>query len=222
MRAYFADLLEAFISPSFLGAVKKKYHYPEEDFESLCSVAKAMAPLMERDACWEHRLVSVGLHQEAEVSMTLGRRIDVLQEQYLSQGLLSESYMMEALASELLLQGYSAYNHVVAEETAYHVKRYHFLGSEENYPVERLRELLERLEMPVICNEAFCMIPKKSVAFVAELTKEAGVHCQGICVGCHSRNCPNRMEEGLNIGHIIADMTDVPLSYGYSRIFGKV
>ena len=37
-----------------------KYHYRKEDFESLCSVAKAMLSLVEKDADWDHRLIFVG------------------------------------------------------------------------------------------------------------------------------------------------------------------
>lgn len=195
MRAYFADLLEKFQSPDFARAVCKKYHYREEDLESLCGVAKAMLSTLGKEAGWEHRLVFAEDHWETETAMTLGEGIDTLQEHYLSQGLLSEGYMVEVLAGELLLQGYGAYNRAVEQETSYHVKRYHFPGSGEKYPIESLEALLERLGMPVRCNAAFCMIPKKSVAFTAELTREANVRCQGICMGCSSLSCPNRVGE---------------------------
>ena len=221
MRAYFPELLKEFGNPLFLRTVIPKYHYRKNDFESLCFVARAMLPLMGKDAGWDHRLFFVGEHWETEVCMTLGQGVDTLQEHYLSLGLLSECYMVEVLASELLLQGYKAYNRLVAEETSYHVKRYLYLGSGKNYPIEGLKELLERLEVPVTCNDAYCMIPKKSVAFVAELTEDTNTRCQGICVGCRSRNCPNRMEESIDIGRITADMTGVPLNYGYSRIFWR-
>lgn len=201
MKKYFAELLEEFSPPSFLEGgfplfleeVRKKYHYDAEAYESLCSVAEAMLSPIREEACWEHRLYRAEKGWESEVGITLGKGVDILQEQYLSGQLLSESYMVESLASELLLLGYAAYNRYVAEETPYHVARYHFLGSEEGYPIEGLGALLNRLRLPIVCNEAYCMMPKKSVAFVAELTKEAGVHCRGICVGCHSRNCPNRI-----------------------------
>ena len=43
--------------------------FPEllKEFDSLCSVAKAMLSLMERDVGWDHRLFSVGEHRETEV-----------------------------------------------------------------------------------------------------------------------------------------------------------
>lgn len=81
--------------------------------------------------------------------------------------------------------------------------------------------LLQKLALPVTCNTAYCMIPKKSVVFYAELTKDPFTKCAGICLGCGRRDCPNRMEEKENFPLRFADMTDRPLSYGYARIFPK-
>lgn len=230
MEKFFDQLLNEFLSPEFLDVVRKKYHYGEEQLSELENVASELVPHIRREACWDHRffyesgLAESTAGQEyncAEVVMTLGEGPDIFQEEFAAQGLLSECYMVESLASELLLRGYAAYNRYVAEHTDYHVARYHFLGSGQEFPLDRLGGMLKRLQLPVRCNEAFCMIPKKSVAFVAELTEDETRRCRGICTGCNSGNCPNRMEDGLHLGRMIADMTDVPLSYGYSRIFGR-
>ena len=230
MQAFFTDLLQNFTGEHFLRGVCGKYHYQDTDYQSLLETAEHMLPLMEEQACWNHRLFELPGEQErssekyTEAAITLGEGLDRLQEEYAGKGLLSECYMVETLASELLLQAYGAYNRQVAEKTDYHVARYHFPGSEEAYPLSMLPKLLERLEMPVSCNEALCMTPKKSVVFVAKLTTDETVRCPGICVGCKGpagRNCPNRMEESQQLSRLIADMTDLPLSYGYSRIFGR-
>ncbi len=230
MKKFFDGLLNEFTTPAFLRAVLKKYHYGEEQLQELADVAEKMMPYVRSEACWDHGLLyEAGLadggeeqqYNCAEVLMTLGKGPDILQERFAVRGRLSECYMVESLASELLLRGYAAYNQYIAEHTALHVARYHFPGSGQEFPLERLKGMLERLALPVKCNEAFCMIPKKSVAFVAELTGDAARSCQGICTGCDSRSCPNRMEEGPQLGRMAARMPDVPLSYGYSRIFGR-
>lgn len=222
MQKFFQDIIKKCTSEQFLGDVMQRYHYTPGDREMLLEVSLKMQACMERDAVWEHRMFRNGEKQPmTEVAMTLGQGIDELQENYCSRGLLGEDYMVEALGSELLLRGYTAYNQWIAGHTAYHVVRYHFLGSEENYPLPKLPGLLGRLGLPIRCNEAFCMLPKKSVAFYAALTEEGEVQCQGICVGCRSRSCPNRMEETALRQWSFADMTDRPLPYGYARIFGK-
>lgn len=223
MHEYFRHIIKQCADRDFLKGVCRKYHYHGEDIELLTKVAEKMKPLMLRQAVWEHRLFQKAPYEDyeelAEAVMTLGSEIDLLQEDYLRKGLLSEAYMMEALGSELLLCGYQAYNQWVADNTTWHVARYHFIGSEEEYPIEYLPELLERLGVPVTCNEAFCMLPKKSVAFIAELTQDGQVRCPGICVGCNSKGCPNRMTSAG--GRHALDMTDRPMPYGYARIFGK-
>lgn len=220
---YFREILEHCTSNGFIKDISKKYHYSEQDAPLLLSVVGRMRQCMLREAGWEQRMF---LDEEqrayAEVVMTLGPGVDALQEEYVRQGLLSECYMVEALGSEILLLGYEAYNRWVEAHTAYHVARYYFLGSEERYPLANLPHMLERLaEVSVSCNDAYCMLPKKSVAFYAALTEDPQVSCRGICVGCDSLNCPNRIVKVQTKGWNFADMTDRPLPYGYSRIFGK-
>lgn len=174
------------------------------------------------------------------VVISLGWGVDDLQESYSRKGMLSQCYMLEALAGELLMDSYGAYNRYVQEHTKWHVARYHFPGSEEDFPLEMLPDILEAfasqchrevadicprrdvlqyqeeaaLHLPrkeespclqegvrpyrqerVICNSALCIQPKKSVVYIAELTKEGEARCPGICSGCNSVRCPNRMKE---------------------------
>lgn len=230
MAAFFPNVLDKFLSPTFLEGVRKKYHYEETQASEFQVVAEEMLPLMREEAFWERRVSLEGnKHQSEEynmmhekVVMSLGNGVDRLQEKYSKRELLSQSYMIEVLASELLLQGYAAYNHYIRENTDWHVARYHFLGSEEDFPLEMLPDLLKELTPLITCNSAFCMLPKKSVAFIAELTQDDKVQCRGICVGCNNLNCSNRMEDGGLVHKRLSVMTDMPLTYGYGRIFGLI
>lgn len=209
MEAFFSDLLDRFLGAAFLEKVGKKYHYWESQIVELKAVAEEMLPLLRREACWERR-ECCGLCRPVfekyrrnqtdaadtvyeEVVMSLGSGLDDLQENYTQRGMLSESYMLEVLADELLLEGYGAYNRYIRENTVWHVARYHFLGSEEGFPLEMMPELLHSFAIPVTCNEVFCMQPKKSVVFVSELTQDERVSCRGICMGCNSTRCANRI-----------------------------
>lgn len=239
MADFFSDLLDGFLEPSFLQGVRNKFHYGETQNEEFQAVAEEMLPLMRKEAYWERSISCLqstsGGSAETEaaqaqrrckayedVVMTLGAGIDSLQDRYSSQGMISRSYMLEVLASEFLLQGYGAYNRYIESHTDMHVARYHFLGSEGSFPLNELPHLLDEMGGQIICNEAFCMLPRKSVAFVAELTRDEKVRCGGICAGCGSLHCPNRVAENHPERHLMARMADLPLTYGYSRIFGKV
>ncbi len=204
MAAFFADVLDGFLTPAFLEGVRKKFHYGDTLVVEFRTVAEEMLPLMRREAFWERKEASPQNQKQTkgvvyeEVVLSLGSGVDCLQESYSQKGLLSQSYMIEVLAGELLMQSYNAYNHYIRHNTDWHVARYHFPGSEEEFPLEILPRLLKELTPQITCNSAFCMSPKKSVAFIAELTKDEKVHCEGVCVGCNNIGCSNR----------VADVTD--------------
>lgn len=239
---FFPVLLEEFVSPTFLEKVRIKFHFEEEQTAEIRKVAEDMLPVLRKDAFWVRAAYLTKMRQidlpethpregrsengqSAEclepmyekVGMSLGKGIDLLQEGYSERGKLLQSYIVEALSGELLMRGDDAYNRYVAEHTAWHVARYHFPGSEDSFPLEMLPELLKDLTQEITCNATFCMLPKKSVVFVSELTQDETVHCEGICVGCGNTACPNREKESDPIRNKLADM---PLTYGYSRIFG--
>lgn len=229
MKAFFADLLEEFSGTVFLEKVCKKFHYEKERIPELRAVAEEMLPWVRREAFWESRtsrVISGGQDESADtwyedVVMSLGSGVDALQDIYQEKGLLSESYMLEALSSELLLEGYGAYNRSVKEKGDWHVARYHFPGSEENFPLEMVPVLLKSFNCPVGCNGAFGITPKKSVVFVAELTQDEQVRCESICAGCGNAQCPNRVENDPLRERMLARMADMPVNYGYGRIFGR-
>ena len=232
MQTFFSEITALCRNEQFLHSVMEKYHYDPEEYPNLKRLAGEMIPCLETEAGWQDREIQEtfpGRDQSfLAVGITLGKGIDELQEKYLQNGFLTESYMIEVLSSELLLESYQAYTKWVADHRELHVARSVAgeSGSSEKklndrLQLENLPVLLWELQMPVTCNEAYCMIPKKSVVFYAELTKDAFTKCAGICLGCGRGDWPNRMEEKENFPLRFADMTDRPLSYGYARIFSK-
>ncbi len=227
MAAFFTDLLDVFLTPAFLEKVRVKFHYGEEQIPQLRSVAEEMLPLMRREAFWERKESRMedwpgrkeGVYEE--VVMSLGHGVDDLQESYGRRGLLSESYMLETLAGELLMEGYAAYNRYLAEYAGWYVAGFHFPGGEEGFPLEMLPEMLEGYGPRITCNAAFCISPKKSVVFAAELTRDVKSCCEGICAGCNNKHCPGRTEDGSAVRRRFPELAEQPLNYGYGRIFGK-
>ncbi len=223
MEAFFEEVLDRSVTAAFIGEVQKNYHYREEQREGLEQVARRLLPLLRREACWEQRIDGDDGQGAvySQVLMTLGQGPDLLQEQYGAQGLLTECYMVESLSCELLLLGYQAYNRYVEANTGYHVAQYHFPGGGGRFGLEEIPKWLARFTLPVQCTEALYLTPKKSALFAAELTREKGRRCPGICAGCENRQCVNRMEEGTPRERLSGKWADMPLPYGYSRIFGR-
>lgn len=207
LHPFFDTLTESLTNASFLREFCVKYHYGEPQLPLLAAVAVSMQEAIREDeergkAGWNSGSVCEADRKEdpegiplicCPVCVTLGPGIDVLQEDYLQKGLLSEAYMVENLAGELLLKSYSLWGEGLGPLC---VRRYHFPGSGEECPVEALPGLLEELDVPVVCTSSYCMLPKKSVAFYAELTHKRDESCQGICGGCGYRDCPHRQEKG--------------------------
>ncbi len=232
MDQLFEKVAEKCKMVAFLESVMSKAHYASEDRELLVDVLGKILDCMEEDAAWGAKDVGAGRAQE--VVMTLGAGVDKLQEALLAEGKLSEAYMVEVLGSEILLLAYTVFNSWVKEHTDFVVKRYYFLGmgekaviggadgkekaAEVDLRLAALPEMLERSGLSVACTEGYCMVPKKSVAFYAELSKDRAVVCEGVCLGCGRKDCQNRMEAGERArGNRVLDR---PLTYGYARIFG--
>lgn len=232
MAAFFRNLLHELVTPAFLEGVRKKYHFGETQIMELQAVAEEMAPWMRKEAFWERKEVLLrdqswvdrsdkSAKSYERVVMTLGHGIDCLQETYSESGWLLQSYMTEVLAGEILYRGYDAYQQYIRSKTGWYVANYHFPGSEDAFPLELLADLLKGYAPRITCNSAFCMSPSKSVVFISELTEEDSMHGNSICAGCTNRCCIYRSESDDCEKKQIHGMRDMPMTYGYSQIFGS-
>lgn len=116
--------------------------------------------------------------------LTLGEGVDRLQDRYRERENMTAAYMAEVISNEILMKSYEAYDRMLAETTDYRVKEFHFPGSEEAYPLSDIGKILDMLYAPVQCLKSFCMVPRKSVVFYAELTREKGNACRSVCQTC--------------------------------------
>ncbi len=214
-----------------------RYHFPEDEREQLKQLCTRL-----KDACSDQISCRFAACPEKEdrlaASMTLGKGVDELQEKLQKQDMLLESYMVETLAGEALMEAYSRFHAEIHRRTGWFVKQMSFLGSSSE-PIEQLPALLKLLDCDsqytaayITCNESLCLIPKKSVVFWTELTKE-GVRCAGVCDSCENVQCENRIPdnpdnqeaaektEGVVESIRWPDLFERPLPYGYDRIFGR-
>lgn len=196
------------LTTDYLKQVAARFHFPVDEFGGIEEAARRMAERMEgQEGFWYQFFDNTGSAGRQgddfpdaylpcmEVVMSLGAGVDELQEEYTQKGLLFESYIIEVLGSDLLIKGYELFNDWVAANSKWHVAGYLFFGSVEALPLERIRSVLKRLRADAVtCNAGYCLQPKKSVIFLAELTQDADVTCRGICVGCNRKNCINAVQ----------------------------
>ena len=209
---------------AFIEQVMRKYHFSTEEKEALQQVYEKVRTYMAPYAIYRinTRMRGVPLldaEQSALVAMTLGEGVDRLQEYYEREHALSESYMVECVGNELLLQMYADFN--------------------QSYPkFHRMQKLLAEVygrqpadigqENDITANEYGVLQPSKSVVFFALLSDNPEQHCQGICMNCGNLECENRMQEARQIQvrmetqeMAAAVEPEQKLNYGYQRIFGQ-
>ena len=223
--AAFRDLLDEKQKEFFLEQVIRKYHYPYEECGTLSLIFDKVRTMVMDSGAVSFQIpdfydINEKISPKAVVVITLGGEIDHFQDENTANGLLSENYMTEVIAGELLLLCYPVCNQRLKELCQRNVERYSFVGSSEEYGLNLLPGILRESGLNICCNSSYYIIPKKSVAFMAHLTlKEAD--CPGICVGCGSLNCPNRIgEEDGGFGRN-ADLAGTAFNYGFARIFGR-
>lgn len=184
------------------------------------------------------------------VLMTLGQTVDECQSRMMAEGLLLEAYAVECLSMEILNRAYGKLERLLEKETGMRWGRYFFPGSdgslEEN---KRILSVFEQSE--VSCNDAYALIPQKSVVYImeeqkaemqAETAKLAEKACEAercsdgnqetqepqetqekiLCDLCTKKDCPNRMAADSREKKTgKIKMADTNYNYGYQRIFGK-
>lgn len=165
------------------------------------------------------------------VIVSLGAKVDALQNEYVNKERLTEGYMIECIGMELLKTAYELTAEKIWEAYGLWVSGFVFLG--EQYPLE-LTEDVFRLLVPkeISYNQAFMLTPKKSVVFVTTLQKERKDGYCHVCDACSNLQCPNRQSrdntkapekraEQDTISAKEGKKHSVNLNYGYQRIFGK-
>lgn len=163
--------------------------------------------------------------------VSLGDKVDALQNEYIDKERLTEAYMMECIGMELLKTAYELTAQKVWEKYGLWMSGFVFLG--EKYPLE-LTEDVFRLLVPenITYNQAYMLTPKKTVVFMTTLHKERKAGYCRVCDTCSNLQCPNRQSEGkikeqekeeISAGWSsgIEQNRVTNLNYGYQKIFGK-
>lgn len=201
--------------------MQMRYHFQEEDLNELCSFWQVLKPEIHAKAYYEVYLEKESLPKELAfikelpvvvAIVTLGSGPDCLQELYLKEEQILSAYMIECFSMAVLEKAYELLNIELQKKLGLWINRYEFLG--ENYSLEKIEDILKCLKQnEVTYNEAFMLLPQKSVVFFGTLcTEPTGNH---LCDTCKNSNCPNREKSK---GKEVMDV----LPYGKSLILNNI
>lgn len=210
----------------FIDMVIGRYHFEATDKKQLLDIYQQLQLVITPYAEYRINQYSTGIEMidrgtATAVAMSLGAGVDKLQDRYVREEKLSEAYMIDCLASELLLIMYKEFNASYARFHRRYVDRYVFVG--DQIPASSIQDILNNIRgkrkcfeaedknekseevvsdskhpleytEDIMANEYGVLTPSKSVVFYAVLSENPATKCQGICMGCGKADCENRLD----------------------------
>ncbi|WP_026652860.1 hypothetical protein [Butyrivibrio proteoclasticus] len=210
--------VEVSLDENCFAELVRRYHFNEEDKKDIVKLYRQLIPRVHAvfhyvvensdDGCSsvvenDNRGVD-GCHSDivendnlggdsscAYVVASLGRAVDSLQDSFLQKGDIRSAYILDCIASELLAKAYDGIDERLYELTGKYAGDYVFVGDDE-LPLESTPEIMVKLgQKKIRYNEAFALIPKKSVLFKTALLPEKP-HKAGMCSNCGAVDCQMR------------------------------
>jgi hypothetical protein len=159
----------------FINSIQKKYHFNDEDFNELLKLYQQVQLVITPYAEYRINRYTTGVElidrgTAAAVAMSLGTGFDRLQERYMREEKLSEAYMLDCIAAELMLIMYSEFNLSYARFHRRYVERYVFIG--DAIPVTTMRDVLDFITCGV--KKSTTIENKMGKAIDSSLSVEAG------------------------------------------------
>lgn len=197
------EKLKPYIEESAYRQIMSRYHFRKSDEAQIRALTDRLIP--EVEAVLYHAPYSPEEQSRLAVLVTLGSGVDDLQRACTEEGYLSESYMIECIAMELLGNAYEQSAEKIHDHYGLWISRFDFLGDAE--PIEEMETLFDILKpQEVSYNQAYMITPKKTVAFYTTLIeKRQEAYCNQ-CAACSNTRCAHRKAH---------------LTYGYQQIFGR-
>lgn len=185
MTEYFGALnISEMMTESLMMEIMQKYHFQDAKDE-MHQVFLAMRSVIKDQERYEIRLDSDVM--KADIAVTLGGLVDHYQEQLSKSGDIMKELMVEQISWDLLAQGYKLIRDDLCEKHGLVMAKMHFWGGEQEYPLEKLQEVLEEFEhVNLQLSHALSLKPSKSAVFQAELRPvEDGAESHGFCSTCN-------------------------------------
>ena len=153
------------------------------------------------------------------VILSLGDFYDDWIEAFEKRGELLKAYAVENYALALMRKAYGVLGKEIYAREGKYPGELQFFDEEQ---MQIVPDLLAELDVKEVqCNEAFAMIPQKTVVFSTKLSREKQADCDDICAKCDRVNCPNRQKAG-ELDEKVENYQDKNiLNYGYRQILSN-
>lgn len=166
----------------------RRYHFNDTDKKEIIRLYRQLAPRVHA----EFHYVPEG--DGAVVVMTLGSAFDELQDSFIQKGDINRAYMVDCLGLEIMSHAYDEMDKKLYELTGKYAGGYVFAGADE-LPLSETPRLMALLGQKVVTyNEAYVLLPKKSVLFTVPLYDEK-IEKHDKCAYCSAVNCQLRQTE---------------------------
>lgn len=180
----------------------RRFHFNQTDKREILKVARVLLPRVHAQFHYvvEDKDKSLVKETKAEkvatVVVTLGKAFDELQESYAAKKDIHGAYIIDCLGLELLSRAYDELDDKLHELTGLYAGDYIFAG-EDRLPLGKLPDLMTKLGQKIVTyNEAYVLIPKKSVVVEIPLFKRK-TKKHGLCAFCDNEDCELRREPRL-------------------------
>ncbi|MBP3195649.1 MAG: hypothetical protein J6N21_01410 [Butyrivibrio sp.] len=176
----------------------KRYHFNKDDEKEIIRLSRQLLPRVH--AQFHYVLEEADLESEwdekspakkALVVLTLGQAFDEYQDSFLKKDDIHKAYIMDCLGIELMSLAYEEIDKKLLEITGLNPGDYLFVG-DTHLPLSNLPGIMAKLgQKQVIFNEAYVLLPKKSVVFSVPLYEEKIIK-HNKCELCGAKNCKLR------------------------------
>ena len=195
--------LEVSLDEACIGDFLRRYHFDEKDKKDILRLYRQVEPRIHAEfhyvldradeiSAGREPVGDVGKQpQRAVVVVTLGQAFDEYQESFLAKGDIHKAYILDCIGLEVLWAAYDEIDRRLFELTGLYAGNYVFAG-DDKLPITEIPRLMNILGQKVVTyNEAYAMIPKKSVVFTVPLLPEM-VEKYARCAACSNVKCKMR------------------------------
>lgn len=173
-------------------------HYNKKDKASIMQVYYNLLSAMSSGIYVRHikketsrRLSFIMDEEYVLVLATLGKGVDLLHGQYHRMEEIWKEYAAECLTMELLRKLYEKIEIEIFKLSGKFPMKYNFVGDDGN--MQDIKEVLSYFKQnEIIYNDAFALLPRKTVVFTSGLQEHRGFSTCLICIDCKNLSCKER------------------------------